>query len=267
MVSTGILSSNIRSPSPEWYTFWMMTIYRDTLLWLGITPIFDPVTDLDLITQFDFLPNCTSLPSSGMFAYNTCIGSGMPKEDAYSSGHLVLSHFGICKCSNVETNLSWTCLVARPLSFEHPSVLLFCLNHSTDASSAMLVYASKCSILLWSCITNRLLWCVRWQQSLNKAKTLMSYIWHYIRGMFCVENTSSVSPACCKRRLNGAVCRNHRIKRVVPCRCRTGTLKNPAKCLWCWEPDRRYSFFFYPPAHLCRHIYDWNTVACDVNHQ
>ena len=28
-----------------------------------------------------------------------------------------------------------------------------------------------------------------------------------------------------KRRLNGAVCRYHRIKRVVPCRCRTGTLK------------------------------------------
>ena len=78
---------------------------------------------------------------------------------------------------------------------------------------------------------------------------------------------SSVSPACCKRRLNGAVCRNHRIKRVVPCRCRTGTLKNPAKCLWHWEPDRRYNFFFSPPAHLCHHIYDWNIVACDVKHQ
>ena len=30
----------------------------------------------------------------------------------YSSGHLVLSHFGICMCSNVETGLSWTCLVS-----------------------------------------------------------------------------------------------------------------------------------------------------------
>ena len=58
--------------------------------------------------------------------------------------------------------------------------------------------------------------------------------------------------------------RLHRIKRVVPCRCMTGTLKNPAKCLWRWEPDRRYSFFFKPPAHLCRHIYDWNIVHCDV---
>ena len=54
-------------------------------------------------------------------------GCGMPTEDAYSSGHLVLSHFGTCMCSNVETNLSWTCLVSGPLNFEHPSVLLFCL--------------------------------------------------------------------------------------------------------------------------------------------
>ena len=41
---------------------------------------------------------------------------------------LVLSHFGTCMCSNVETNLSWTCLVSGPLNFEHPSVLLFCLE-------------------------------------------------------------------------------------------------------------------------------------------
>ena len=50
----------------------------------------------------------------------------MPTGDAYSSGHLVLSHFGTCMCSNVETNLSWTCLVSGLLNFEHPSVLLFC---------------------------------------------------------------------------------------------------------------------------------------------
>ena len=87
-----------------------------------------------------------------------------------------------------------------------------------------------------------------------------------LRG-FKVKNISSVSPACRKRRLNGAVCWNHHIKRVVPCWCRTGTLKNPAKCLWHWEPDRRYNFFFSPPAHLCHHIYDWNIVASDVKHQ
>ena len=54
----------------------------------------------------------------------------MPTEDAYSSGHLVLSHFGTCKCSNVETNLSWTCLVSGLLSLKHPSVLLFFAYYS-----------------------------------------------------------------------------------------------------------------------------------------
>ena len=55
MVGTGILSNNMRSPSPECYnTFWMMTIYSDTLYWSGITPIFDPITDLDIIIEFDF---------------------------------------------------------------------------------------------------------------------------------------------------------------------------------------------------------------------
>ena len=54
----------------------------------------------------------------------------MPTEDAYSSGHLVLSHFGTCMCSNVETNLSWTCLVSGLLNFEHPSVLLFCFVYN-----------------------------------------------------------------------------------------------------------------------------------------
>ena len=118
MVGTGILSNNTRSPSPECYTtFWMMTIYSDTLHWSGITPIFYPFTDLDLITEFEFLPNCERFPKN---IYNGC---DMPTEDAYASGHMVLSHFGTCKCFNVETNLSWTCLVCGLLSFEHLSVL------------------------------------------------------------------------------------------------------------------------------------------------
>ena len=47
---------------------------------------------------------------------------------SFESGHLVLSHFGTCKCFIVETNLSWICLVSGLLSFEHPSVLLFCFE-------------------------------------------------------------------------------------------------------------------------------------------
>ena len=51
------------------------------------------------------------------------------------------------------------------------------------------------------------------------------------------ENTSSLSPACHNRLLNGSVSRNSRIQRVAPYRCRTGTLKNHTKCLWRWEPE------------------------------
>ena len=69
----------------------------------------------------------------------------MPTEDAYSSGHLVLSHFGTCMCSNVETNLSWTCLVSGPLNFEHPSVLLFC---PSGKRSPFCLH--ECSIIYWS---------------------------------------------------------------------------------------------------------------------
>ena len=58
-----------------------------------------------------------------------------------------------------------------------------------------------------------------------------------------------------KRRLNGAVCRNHRIKRVVPCRCLDGHVKEPYEMSKAWEPDRRSNFFFSPPAHLCAVTY------------
>ena len=40
----------------------MMTIYSDTLHWSDIPPIFDPITDLYIITEFDFLPNCERFP-------------------------------------------------------------------------------------------------------------------------------------------------------------------------------------------------------------
>ena len=38
---------------------------------------------------------------------------------------------------------------------------------------------------------------------------------------------SSVYPACRKRRLIGAVCQNHRMKRLVSCRCLDGHVKEP----------------------------------------
>ena len=85
-----------------------------------------------------------------------------------------------------------------------------------------------------------------------------------VRARGYVENVSSVSPACRKRRLIGAVCRNHRLKKGWSrVGARTGTFKNPTKCLWRWEPDRT-SNFFSPPAHLCAVTYYWNIVNCDV---
>ena len=50
----------------------------------------------------------------------------LKNSNSNSSGHLVLSHFWTCMCSNVETNLSWTCLVSGLFKLEHLSVLLFC---------------------------------------------------------------------------------------------------------------------------------------------
>ena len=41
---------------------------------------------------------------------------------------LVLSHFGTCECSNVETNLSWICLVSGLLSSNIPQYFCFCLH-------------------------------------------------------------------------------------------------------------------------------------------
>ena len=58
-----------------------------------------------------------------------------------------------------------------------------------------------------------------------------------------------------KRRLNGAVSRNNRIKRLAPCRCLDGHVKEPYEMSMAWEPDRRSNFFFNPPAHLCAVTY------------
>ena len=54
IVVTGVLTNNMRFPSPDCYTtFWRMTIYSDTFNWWDITP-FLPFSDLDLITESDF---------------------------------------------------------------------------------------------------------------------------------------------------------------------------------------------------------------------
>ena len=77
-----------------------------------------------------------------------CNGCGMPTEDAYSSGHLVLSHLGTCMCSNAETNLSWTCLVSGLLNFEHPWYFSFGLDRRSeyDVKNFPNVFRNNCKI-------------------------------------------------------------------------------------------------------------------------
>ena len=84
-----------------------ISLWHFSLIWL--------FTDFGVITEY-------------RFPQGICNGCGMPTGDVNSSGHLVLSHFGTRKCSNVETNVSWTCLVSGLLSFEHPRYFCFCFN-------------------------------------------------------------------------------------------------------------------------------------------
>ena len=63
MVDMGISSNIMKSPSPKCYmTFWDMTVYNDTLNWSGITPICEPITELDFITDFELITKFWRFP-------------------------------------------------------------------------------------------------------------------------------------------------------------------------------------------------------------
>ena len=90
MVDMGISSNIMKFPSPKCYmTFWNMTIYSDTFNWSNITPICELITELFLITDFDLI---TKFREVSIEHCNRC---GLPTEDAYSPGYLVLSHSGL----------------------------------------------------------------------------------------------------------------------------------------------------------------------------
>ena len=61
---------------------------------------------------------------------NVCFVMGQhffkPTEDAYSSGHLVLSHLGLAFVLMLRPFFPELVMSTDLLSFEHPSVLLFC---------------------------------------------------------------------------------------------------------------------------------------------
>ena len=53
-------------------------------------------------------------------------------------------------------------------------------------------------------------------------------------------------------------------KKVVPCRCLDWYAKEPYEMSTAWEPDRRCNFSSPQYIHVCRHIYGWNIVHCNV---
>ena len=55
-------------------------------------------------------------------------GCGWQTEDAYSSGHLVLSHLGLAFVLMLRPFFPELVMSTDLLSFEHPSVLLFCFT-------------------------------------------------------------------------------------------------------------------------------------------
>ena len=57
-------------------------------------------------------------------------------EDAYSSGHLVLSHLGLAFVLMLRPFFPELVMSTDLLSFEHPSVLLFCLSTGLTKYSA-----------------------------------------------------------------------------------------------------------------------------------
>ena len=63
MVDVGISSNIMKFPSPKCYkTFWDMTIYSDILNLSAITQLCELITELDITTDFDRIPNFGRFP-------------------------------------------------------------------------------------------------------------------------------------------------------------------------------------------------------------
>ena len=92
---------------------------HDTLIWSDITPICELITELDLITDFDLITKFREA------SIEHCNGCDKPTEDAYFSGHLVLSHLGLAFVLMLRPFFPELVMSTDLLSFEYPSVLLF----------------------------------------------------------------------------------------------------------------------------------------------
>ena len=95
MVGTGILSNNMRFPSPECYTaFWRIAIHSDTFHWWDITPIFDPLLVWTLLLNLTFY--LIMLGFHRIFATGAvCQQRTLTPPDTWSCP--------VCKCSFVRT--------------------------------------------------------------------------------------------------------------------------------------------------------------------
>ena len=83
---------------------------------------------------------------------NMCISTG----DAYSSGHLVLSHLGLAFVLMLRPFFPELVMSTDLLSFEHPSVLLFCsviLSSDHDLSFGVKVIIFHCSLVIQMLLT------------------------------------------------------------------------------------------------------------------
>ena len=115
MVDMGISSNIMKSPFPKCYmTYCDMTMSNDTLNWSDIKPICELITELDF-----FLPILTLLRNFGGF-HRT-----LQRVRLANRGRLLLRTPGPVPLRPFSPEL----VMSKDLyllSFEHPSVLLFC---------------------------------------------------------------------------------------------------------------------------------------------
>ena len=150
MVVTGILSNDMKSPLYSWMLHDILE--DDHRQWHS--------PDITSIRHYtNFWPCYWSGPYYQIWILSflrevSIDRCGIPTEEAYSSGHLVLSHFGTCKCSNGETNLSefvlfpefWVSNIPRYFCFAS-SVTVW--TYSRSAKNAMLARITKGSFQKW----------------------------------------------------------------------------------------------------------------------
>ena len=109
----------LRTPGPIPYGICKCSFVETTETESYITPVYDTFPWLAV------LPNLTLLLNIG---FHRTSATGVACRQGTLTPPDTWSCHTLGKCSNVETNISWTCLVSGLLSFEHPSVLLFLLH-------------------------------------------------------------------------------------------------------------------------------------------